>query len=295
MRRIHFGHVLSFGIVLVLLAAAGPNESQIAGTESSDHLDAVDLQRKAESALGRVQQDDVGVGIVDATYYIELAAHLEPRRAIPVLESYFARSHEPELRSEIASVLVSLGDKDPQFWKLILDQAQAVLSEDPPDPFEMGQAGESSAPCSSEALLNWAKSRNLSLEEACREASLGIARIRPLVDSGDRRVIPVLQGALKSRNRFIQMMAAQGLVLTGDRDAITLVIEAIELAPQDRAGALAESLIESDDPRAQSVLHQYLPDINFPEAHQFRSTTGTMAASHFVRQVVVVNSSVSTQ
>jgi HEAT repeat protein len=274
MRRIRFsvGYVLSLGIVLVLRAAAGPNEAQIAGTKSSDHLDAVDLQRKAESALDRVQRNDVGQGIVDATYYIELAAHVEPRRAIPVLEAYFARSHEPDLRSEIASVLVSLGDEDPQFWNLILNQAQAALSEDPPDPFEMGQVGGSSAPCSSEAFLNWAKNRNLRPEEACREASLGIAqRVRPLADSGDRRVIPVLKEALTSRNRLIQTMAAHGLVLTGDRDAITLVIEAIEHAPQAQARALADNLIESDDPRAQSVLHQYLPDVNFAEAHQFRA------------------------
>jgi HEAT repeat protein len=253
-------------------AAAGPNEAQIAGTQSSDSLDAVDLQRKAESALGRVQQNDVGQGIVDATYYIELAAHVEPRRAIPILETSFVRSHEPDLRSEIASVLVSLGDEDPQFWNLIFKQAQAALSEDPPDPFEMGHAGKSSVPCSSEAFLKWAKSRNLTSEEACAEASIGIAqRVRPLADSGDRRVIPVLQAALKSRSHLIQMMAAHGLVLTGDRDAITLVIEAIEHAPQDQSRALADNLIESDDPRAQSVLLQYLPDVNFPEAHQFRT------------------------
>jgi HEAT repeat protein len=272
MRRIQpsFRYVLSLGIALVLRAAAGPCEAQIAATKSSD--DAVDLQRKTESALDRVQRNDVGQGIVDATYYIELAAHVEPRRTIPVLEAYFARSHEMDLRGEIASVLVSLGDKDRRFWDLIFNQAQAALSEDPPDPFDTGQAGEPSAPCSSEALLSWAKSRNLSLEEACTEASLGIAqRVRPLAESGDRRVIPVLKEALKSRNRLIQMMAAHGLVLTGDGDAITLVIEAIEHAQQDRARDLADNLIESDDPRAQSVLHQYSPDTNFPEAHQFRT------------------------
>jgi len=66
-------------------------------------------------------------------------------------------------------------------------------------------------------------------------------------------------------------MAAHGLVLTGDRDAITLVIETIEHAPQHKAQRLADNLIESDDPRAQSVLHQYLPDVNFREAHRFRA------------------------
>ena len=258
------GCFLSLGMVFVLIATAVPNEAQVAGTQSSGHLDAVDLQRKSESALDRVQRNDVGQGIVDATSYIELAAHVEPSRAIPVLEAYFAHSHEPDLRSEVASVLVSLGDEDPQFWNLILNQAQAALSEDPPDPY-------SSAPCSSEAFLKWEKSRKLSHEEACEVVLFAIPQqVRPLADCGDRRVIPVLQQALRSRNRMIQMMAAHGLVLTGDRDAVTLVIEAIEHAPQDRAGDLADNLIESDDPRAQSVLHQYIPDVNFSEAHQFR-------------------------
>lgn len=274
MSRIHssLGYFLSLGIVVVLYAKAAPSTAQIAATKSSDRLDAVGLQHEAESALDRVQRNDVGQGIVDATYYVELAAHVEPSRAIPVLEAYFAHSHEPDLRGEIASVLVSLRDEDSQFWNLIFNQAQAALSEDPPDPFEMGKAGESSNPCSSEAFLEWAKSRNQRLEEACREGTLSIPlRVRPLADCGDRRAIPVLQEALKSRNRLIQMMAAHGLVLTGDRDAVTLVIEAIDHAPQDRARALADNLIESDDPRAQSVLHQYLPDVNFSEAHQFRA------------------------
>jgi HEAT repeat protein len=267
MSRIHssLGCFLSLGIVFVLLASAGPNEAQVAGTKSSDHLDAVDLQRKSESALDRVQRNDVGQGVVDATSYIELAAHVEPSRAIPVLEAYFARSHEPDLRSEVASVLVSLGDKDPQFWNLIFNQAQAALSEDPPNPY-------SSAPCSSEAFLKWEKSRDLSPEEACKVVLFAIPqRVRPLADCGDRRVIPVLQQALKSRNPMIQMMAVHGLVLTGDRDAVTLVIETIEHAPQDRARDLADNLIESDDPRAQSIFHRYMPDVNFSEAHQFRA------------------------
>jgi len=36
--------------------------------------DSVELQRKAEAALERVQRNDVGYGIVDATSYIEMAA-----------------------------------------------------------------------------------------------------------------------------------------------------------------------------------------------------------------------------
>ena len=53
------GYVLSLGFLFVLRAFAGQNESRTA------ELNAVDLQRKAESALDRVQQNDVGADISD--------------------------------------------------------------------------------------------------------------------------------------------------------------------------------------------------------------------------------------
>jgi hypothetical protein len=272
--RSSVGFALLFGFALVLQAAAGQDEPQTAGTESSGPIDPVALQRKAESALDRIKRNDVGQGIVDATYYIEMAAHVERGRAIPALEAYFARSHESDLRSEIASVLVSLGDEDPQYWNLILRQAQSALSKDPPDPFGIGEAIRPTSPCTSETFLNWAKNRNLTSDEACREATLDIpGKFRPLADTGDQRAIPVLQEGLKARNSLIQGIAASGLVLTRDRDAITFVIEAIERAPQEQARLLADILIESDDPRAESVVHEYepnMPNVNFPEAHQFR-------------------------
>lgn len=254
--RVYVGFVLLLGLVLRLYAASGPNESQNAGAESG-RLDTVDLQRKAESALARIQRNDVGQGIVDATYYIELAAHVEPRQAIPALEAYFARSHESDLRNEIASVLVSLGDEDPQYWNLVLRQAQSALSEDSPDPFGGEQGGGPTSVCSSEVFLKWAKDHTLSRDKACTEATLGIGeKFRPLADTGDRRGMPLLENALTAQNSLIQVMAAKGLVLIGHRDAITLVIEAIERAPQNQARALADLLIESDDSRAEAVIHQ---------------------------------------
>ncbi len=266
MRRIRFfvSYVLLLGSLLVLRASTRQD------VPKTDVIDSVELQREAEDALDRVQRNDVGQGIVDATSYIELGAHVPRLRAIPVLEAYFARTHESELRNEIASVLVSLGDEDPRFWNLILHEAQTALAENAPDAF--GDGDELSGPCTSEALLAWAKKRNLTPQDACTEATVGIgARIRPLADSGDPRVIPVLQNALKASNRMIRMMAVHGLVLTRDRDAITLVIDEIQRSPQAQGQPLVDLLIESDDPRAESVVHQYMPEINFREAHQFRA------------------------
>ena len=258
---------MALGLAFVLRVAEGQTEIQ-----SSGQLSAVDLESKAESALDHVQRNDMGVGVVDATHYIEWAAHVEPLRAIPVLEAFFSRTQDSDIRNETASVLVSIGDESPQFWNLILDLAQSAVSEDPPDPLEPGEATGESEICASKAFLSWAKSRNLTRDDACKKATIDIAeKLRPLVDSGDPRGVPVLRKALNARNRLIRATAARGVVLIGDRDSITLVIEAIEHAPQDEARALADSLIESDDPRAESMVHQYMPDVNYREAHQFRA------------------------
>ena len=283
--RLYFGCVLLFEFVLVLQASAQQNQPQIAGAESSGLLSAAEVQRKAESALDRIQRSDVGVGIVDATDYIEWAAHAEPARAIPVLEAFFARSQESDLRAEIASVLVSLGDEDQQYWTLILRQAQLAVSEDPPNPFESGGSADTLGICGSEEFLEWAKSHNLAPEAACEEAVTGIGdKLRPLVESGDRRGSPVLELALKSQNPITQLQAACGLVLIGDPNSVGFVIETIRDAPQDRARTLADCLIESSDPRAEAVVHQYLPDVNFAEAHQFRAQSAQWQRPILIRK-----------
>lgn len=276
-------NALAGGCVLALALALGVGVS--AAQTPSDHPDGVQLRRNAESALEKIQRNDVGQGIVDATYYIEIAAHVEPDRAIPILEAYFARAREAELRSEIASVLVSLGDKDPKFFDLILQEARSAVDADPPDPFANGQGSNSQMPCSSDEFFDWAKKRGLSPERACRQAASDIPqKLRALADSGDRRGIPELQKALRARSSLIRGLAAQGLVLTGDREAVTSVLDAVAQAPQDEASNLAQTLIESDDPRAESVVHQYVPEINFQEAREFHAKRAQLRRPILIRE-----------
>ena len=276
-------NALAAGCVLALSLALGFGVS--AAQAPSDQPDDVQLRSNAESALEKIQRNDVGQGIVDATYYIELAAHVEPDRAIPVLEAYFARAHEAELRSEIASVLVSLGDKDPKFFDLILQEARSAVDADPPDPFARRVGSNSQMPCSSDDFLDWARTRGLSPKRACRQAASEIPqKLRALADSGDWRGIPELEKALRAKSPLIRGLAAQGLVLTGDREAVTSVIDAVARAPQDEASELAQTLIESDDPRAESVVHQYVPEINFREAHEFHAKRAQLSRPILIRK-----------
>ena len=277
------GNALAVGSVYTLALTLGVSVS--AAQAPSDHPDDVQLRRSAETALEKIQRNDVGQGIVDATYYVELAAHVEPERAIPVLEAYFARAREAELRSEIASVLVSLGDKDPKYFDLILQEARSAVDADPPDPFVRRVGSNSQMPCTSDDFLDWAKKRSLSSEIACRQAASEIPqKLRALADSGDLRGIPELEKALRAKSSLIRGLAAQGLVLTGDREAVTSVIEAVAHAPKDEARNLAQTLIESDDPRAESVVHQYVPEINFREAHEFHAKRAQLSRPILIRK-----------
>ena len=234
-------------------------------------FESQDLPHQAEIALDRIQHNDVGTGIVDATQYIELSAHADSKRVIPVLEAYFAKADEQDLRNEIASVLVSIGDPDPRFWGLILAQAESALADDSPDPFAQNAAGKS-APCSSPEFLTWAQAKKLSPKAACRHAAVTVSQeLLPLADSGDPRSIPVLRRALEARNTAIRAVAVKGLVLARDRDSIPLIVQLIRQAPPFEAHALADTLIEFEDPLAEAVVHQYLPDINLDSARAFRA------------------------
>lgn len=271
-RSTAFVAVLCF-YALVLVPAVGQQSAATTQAPNMESSDTLNLQQKAENALDRVKRNDIGTGIVDATYYIELSAHADPKRVIPVLEAYFARSNEQDLQNEIASVLVSLGDTDPRFWNLILEQAREALASDTPDPFVgMEDPADPSPPCSDSSFIAWSKTHNLSVKEACKQALSAIPKkLRPLADTGDPRAIPVLQEAMRADNFMMQMIAVNGLVLTQDHDSVSLIIDAIHRAPQPKADSFADSLIESDDPRAEAVVKQYLPDVNFAEAKRFRA------------------------
>ncbi len=284
LRIFSFACALSLGLLFVQAAAA----QAVPGSDpaaASNSFEALDLPHKAEVALDRIQRNDVGAGIVDATYYIETGAHADPKRVIPVLEAYFDRSHEQDLQNELASVLVSIGDTDPRFWNLILALAKAAIDSDVPDPFGMENPAGPSQPCASSALHGWASANNLSVEDACRQATMDIPqKLLPLAHTGDPRAVPVLQEALKSRNSLIQSIAVQGLVLTQDRDSVTLILALIQRVSHFQAQSLASILIESNDPRTDAIVRQYMPDVNLADAKQFRAKSAEWRRPLLTRQ-----------
>ena len=62
-------------------------------------------------AIRRIQSDDLGSQPENRLMYVNILASARAVEAIPVIESYYARITDAEIKAGVASALVRLGDK----------------------------------------------------------------------------------------------------------------------------------------------------------------------------------------
>lgn len=180
-------------------------------------------------------------------------------QAIPDLKNQFQIEQDEVSKYSIASALVKLGDKDPQWWAYLIEGAAEAISSDTPDPQPFDLNGRTIAGPSTEYLA-WAKAHQLSVEAADDKLMLNRGRILWLGISGDRRAIPLLRQALSSPDHTIQTFAALGLAGLQDKASIPLIIQVCRMAPADAAFGIANvSLARWNDPQAQAAAKEFQP------------------------------------
>ncbi len=183
-------------------------------------------------------------------------------QAIPVLKAQFAQSADATNKGRLASALLRLGVKDDSYWNFLVEFATPAVDNDAPFPLILspegkliGKPGEYSP-----AFIAWADAHKVPADTAAQDAVYGLPiTLVIFASTGDPRGTPLLRRALKSRNYFIESMAAKGLALVKDKDSIPLLIEACKNAPTDMRVNLATALVYFDDPRAQAAADTYLP------------------------------------
>ena len=269
---ISIGCALALAIAHAANAAGKQEQPEVPASAPSSGVPQQDFKAKVEDAFNRVSRGDLGTGIEDATAYIEVAAHADPQRVIPVLEALFDKSTEQEFRVESASVLDSIGDQNPRYFDLLVEQANIALKNDGPDPFGATDLSDPTGMCDSPDFLAWAKAYDRTPEAACKVATIDAPfGLRSLAETGDPRAIPILQDALRAQNFMIRIIAARGLIMTHDRDSMTLIIDMIQTTSNFEAQRLADCLAESDDPRVGALWHKYSPETTFADARKFRA------------------------
>ena len=234
---------------------------------------------KLADAIERVKADNVGYGSVDASIYLETIANAHAVQEIPTLEAFFARTADPDTKTEAAIALVKLGDKNDTYWNLLLHQATLSVDSNPPFPFDMSNAQPKPAPANLDQLYSpefkdWAKAHDIPPEGAWQKVMYDIPYgLAAMAKTGDPRGIPLLRRALATGNLFLKQTAAAGLAQAGDKAAIPLIIDACVKVTQPLATSIAISLAFFDDPEADRAYAQFVPLGMDPR--QVRITQGT--------------------
>jgi len=225
-------------------------------------------QRLAD-AIRRVQENDLGTGYVDALSNVYIIADAQAVEAIPILEKYYGRTSDPEIKAGVASALVRMGDRDDAYWDYLVKLATPALESDAPYPLNLHPANENDHV--SPEFQAWATSHNLSIESATHLVMMDLpGKLAPLAQSGDARGVRMLRLALTSSNIMIATLGAAGLAEAQDKASIPLIIDACRNAPPSMAHFFADSLLFFDDPDAERTFAMYFPGVNIKEARKFR-------------------------
>jgi len=226
------------------------------------------LDYLAADAIQRIRNNDLGEGPVDAMAYINWIAYAKAPEAISVLEDYYSRTTDTDMKAGVASLLVRMADKKEAYWNYLVELAQKAVQSDAPEPFNL-LAGKQDDPISPDFKV-WARLHNIPLEKAFTVTFELAQDLAPLARTGDPRGVPLLRKALRSPVLLISGMAASGLAQANDVSSVPLIVDACKRLPPESAHFLADNLLFFDDPLAQSTFRFYFPNVNVREARAFR-------------------------
>jgi HEAT repeat protein len=185
----------------------------------------------------------------DPRFYVGKAAATHPAETVAILKQNFANTEDERQKAQIASALISLGDKDDIYWDFLLRLETSLLAGEVSSAVKSDSQGKPIEwPSSDEA---WAKQD--------REFNEMMTFVEIVAATRDPRGIRLLRRALSSPNSETQNIAASGLARAQDKDSVPLIIDVCKNAPPDVASVIAaNALVYFDDPRAQSAADQYL-------------------------------------
>ncbi len=182
-------------------------------------------------------------------------------QAGPALQEAFTNSTDSLTKENIASVLVTLGNKDEVYWSVLSKRAQQIVNSEAPYPLIFDASGKSIRGSFSPEFLKWVKANNLSQNEAWEE-QMGMfpVELSFMATTGDPRGLSILRKGLSSPNYGVRAMAARGLAVLKDKDSIPLIIEAARKAPSEAEAWIARPLVSFDDSRARAAADEFIPD-----------------------------------
>lgn len=203
---------------------------------------------------------------------IEIIARWHAVQAVPLLETQFERSKDPNTKRKIANALVRLGEKSGPYWNYLADQARQALRDVPPTPFDYDADGKAAPAELSRRFTEWASQHHMSPPQAWNYMMVQVmGAVVNVGSSDDDRGVPILREALTSNNDLVKAEAARGLAELHNAGSIPAIIHACQNAPKEAAAAIAEPLVYFDDSSAQHALDEYVPKNTVQELREARA------------------------
>ena len=116
---------------------------------------------------------------------------------MPALQEAFTNATDSLTKENIASVLVTRGQKDDVHWSVLSKRAQEIVDSKAPYPLVYDATGKSIRGALSPEFLEWVKTNNLSQNDALNE-QIGTFPADAFIDGDHRRSswAPYLTGRL---------------------------------------------------------------------------------------------------
>jgi HEAT repeat protein len=181
--------------------------------------------------------------------------------AVANAKQIFALTADARLKQRLASILLSVGVKDPLYLDYLTSAAKQALENDMPWPTLYDKEGQIVPKVINPAFLKWCKERGLDPRDTFEAAYYEIPiPWYYLAGSGDPRGYTLLITGLHSANPMIVAWSATGLAKLQDPAAIEEIIAAYHRAPAETRVEIAESLLYFPDSRAQAAAEEFIRD-----------------------------------
>ena len=129
-------------------------------------------------AIMHIQNDEPDPAPENRLKYVNIIEHERAVEAIPVLEGYYNRTTDADIKAGVASALVRMGDKKKTYWTYLVTLAKPAIESDAPTPIGTNTT--------SPEFRIWAEDHNLSLQAASTLVMEELPHdLAPLAKTGD--------------------------------------------------------------------------------------------------------------
>jgi hypothetical protein len=184
------------------------------------------------------------------------------KQVLKSLKDIFKESQDKREKQTIASKVLSLGERDEEYWSYLVQYAKAAIESPIPDPVAIDKDGRTIRGQFSAQFVAWCDQNKVDPRMIAGEVFYRLpSDVKLLGATRDPRIFELLLRGLESKNSMIVIASAMGLANLQDKRALKPIIATLQRVPTGAGQAIAEtSLVYFDDREAQVAVERVISD-----------------------------------